>query len=85
MPKGLGGIELHRGGRCLDVACGLGEQSLWAAQQGFDVVALDASEVAITALNSAACQPRTARPDRHPRRSISTTACRPIWRVRARW
>ena len=54
MPKGLGGLELHRGGRCLDVACGLGEQSLWAAQQGFDVVALDASEVAITALNSAA-------------------------------
>ena len=54
MPKGLGGLELRRGGRFLDVACGLGEQSLWAAQQGFDVVALDASEVAITALNSAA-------------------------------
>ena len=54
MPKGLGGLELRRGGRVLDVACGLGEQSLWAAQQGFDVVALDVSEVAITALNSAA-------------------------------
>lgn len=54
MPKGLGGLELRRGGRFLDVACGLGEQSLWAAQQGFDVVALDGSEVAITALNSAA-------------------------------
>jgi SAM-dependent methyltransferase len=54
MPKGLGGLELHRGGRCLDVACGLGERSLWAAQEGFDVVALDVSEVAITALNSAA-------------------------------
>lgn len=53
MPKGLGGIELERG-RCLDVACGLGEQSLWAAQQGYDVVALDASPVAITALNTAA-------------------------------
>lgn len=53
VPKGLGAIELHRG-RCLDVACGLGEQSIWAAQQGYDVVALDASEVAITALNSAA-------------------------------
>ena len=53
MPKGLGGIELARG-RCLDVACGLGEQSLWAAQQGYDVVALDASPVAITALNTAA-------------------------------
>jgi 2-polyprenyl-3-methyl-5-hydroxy-6-metoxy-1,4-benzoquinol methylase len=54
MPKGLGGLELRRGGRCLDVACGLGAQSLWAAQEGYDVVALDASEVAITALNSAA-------------------------------
>ncbi|HEY5663727.1 MAG TPA: methyltransferase domain-containing protein [Ilumatobacter sp.] len=54
MPKGLGGLELRRGGRCLDVACGLGEQALWAARQGFDVVALDASGAAITALNSAA-------------------------------
>lgn len=54
MPKGLGGIELRRGGRCLDVACGLGEQSIWAAKQGFDVVAIDASDVAITAVNSAA-------------------------------
>lgn len=54
MPKGLGGIELERGGRCLDVACGLGEQSIWAAQQGYEVVAIDASDVAITALNSAA-------------------------------
>ncbi len=54
MPKGLGGVELARGGRCLDVACGLGAQSIWAAQQGFDVVSLDTSDVAITALNSAA-------------------------------
>ena len=54
MPKGLGGVLLERGGRCLDVACGLGEQSIWAAQQGFEVVALDTSDVAITALNGAA-------------------------------
>lgn len=54
MPKGLGGVGLARGGRCLDVACGLGEQSIWAAQQGFEVVALDTSDVAITALNTAA-------------------------------
>ena len=53
MPKGLGGVRLERG-RCLDVACGLGEQSLWAAQNGFRVIAIDGSEVAITALNSAA-------------------------------
>ncbi len=53
MPKGLGGVQLERG-RCLDVACGLGEQSLWAAQHGFEVVAIDASDVAITQLNSAA-------------------------------
>jgi SAM-dependent methyltransferase len=55
MPKGLGGVALERG-LCLDVACGLGEQSLWAATHGFDVIALDASEVAITALNRAAIQ-----------------------------
>lgn len=54
MPKGLGGVSVDRTGICLDVACGLGAQSLWAAREGFDVVSLDASEVAITALNSAA-------------------------------
>jgi len=53
MPKGLGGVALDRG-LCLDVACGLGEQSLWAAKNGFEVIAIDASDVAITALNSAA-------------------------------
>ena len=56
MPKGLGGVSLDRDGVCLDVACGLGEQSLWAAQQGYRVVAIDASEVAITALNTAALE-----------------------------
>jgi SAM-dependent methyltransferase len=54
MPKGLGGVEVDRTGPCLDIACGLGEQSLWAAQQGYRVIAIDASDVAITALNSAA-------------------------------
>ncbi|MFZ8999326.1 MAG: SAM-dependent methyltransferase, partial [Ilumatobacteraceae bacterium] len=54
MPKGLGGVSVDRSGLCLDVACGLGAQSLWAAREGFDVVAIDASDVAITALNSAA-------------------------------
>lgn len=54
MPTGLEGIALPDGGRCLDVACGLGEQALWVAAHGFDVVALDASPVAIAALRSAA-------------------------------
>ncbi len=35
-------------GRALDVACGTGGQSLWLAQRGFDVVAVDASDAAIT-------------------------------------
>lgn len=56
MPKGLGGVPLDRDGICLDVACGLGEQTLWAAQQGYEVVALDVSDVAITALNIAAIE-----------------------------
>ena len=53
-PIGLDEITLLSGGLCLDVACGLGEQSLWAAGQGLDVMALDASPVAISALRSAA-------------------------------
>ena len=54
MPKGLDEVELPDGGRCLDVACGLGEQSLWAVEHGYDVVALDASATAIAALRAAA-------------------------------
>ena len=54
-PTGLDGIALpEEHGRCLDVACGLGEQSLWAAVHGFDVVALDVSPTAIGALRAAA-------------------------------
>ncbi len=53
-PAGLEGIALAGGGICLDVACGLGEQSLWAAGRDFEVVALDASPVAIAALRTAA-------------------------------
>lgn len=48
-PKGLSALELPAGGLCLDVACGLGEQSVWAALNGFDVIALDASHVAVEA------------------------------------
>ncbi len=47
-------MTMARGGLCLDIACGLGEKTMWAAQNGFEVVALDVSEVAITVLNTAA-------------------------------
>jgi SAM-dependent methyltransferase len=53
-PAGVDGIALPEAGRCLDIACGLGEQSLWAAERGLDVVSLDVSATAIGALRSAA-------------------------------
>lgn len=48
-PTGLSALELPAGGLCLDIACGLGEQAVWAALNGFDVIALDASETAVAA------------------------------------
>jgi SAM-dependent methyltransferase len=56
VPKGLENVSLPEGGRCLDVACGLGEQTLWAASAGYDVVSLDASDVAIEALHARAVE-----------------------------
>lgn len=53
-PTGLRDAEVPAPGRFLDVACGLGEQTLWAARRGFRVVALDASAVAVAALRRAA-------------------------------
>jgi SAM-dependent methyltransferase len=41
-------------GVAIDIACGLGSQSLWLAQRGLDVVALDVSPIAIDALREAA-------------------------------
>ena len=41
-------------GVAIDIACGLGGQSLWLAQHGLDVVALDVSPIAIDALRAAA-------------------------------
>lgn len=55
-PIGLDGVALAERGLCLDVACGLGAQSLWAAERGFDVVALDVSPRAIAALLVAATE-----------------------------
>lgn len=58
VPEGLEAIDgvgtPAAGARCLDVACGLGEQSLWAAQAGYAVTALDASATAIEQLRAAA-------------------------------
>lgn len=41
-------------GVAIDIACGLGSQSLWLAQRGLHVVALDVSPRAIDALRAAA-------------------------------
>ena len=48
-PRGLSALELPAGGLCLDAACGLGETAVWAALNGYEVIALDASEVAVAA------------------------------------
>lgn len=45
---------LPSSGRCLDLASGPGAVTLWLAQRGLDVVALDVSTVAIDLLESAA-------------------------------
>jgi SAM-dependent methyltransferase len=41
-------------GRCLDIASGTGAVTLWLAQRGLDVTALDVSDVAIGRLKAAA-------------------------------
>lgn len=45
---------LPRTGVAIDIACGLGSQSLWLARRGLEVVALDVSPIAIDALRAAA-------------------------------
>ncbi len=46
--------QLPVAGRALDIASGPGSVALWAAERGFDVVALDASTVAIALLERTA-------------------------------
>ncbi len=41
-------------GRALDVACGLGPQTIWMAQRGLDVTALDVSHEAVRRVDDAA-------------------------------
>lgn len=41
-------------GRALDIACGAGAQSAWLGQCGYEVIALDASEVAVEMTRAAA-------------------------------
>ena len=41
-------------GLALDIACGTGAQSLWLAQRGMDVIAIDVSPIAIDLANAAA-------------------------------
>lgn len=50
------GLSTTRSGRVLDVACGTGSVSLWLAGQGLDVVALDASPVAVEAVVARAAE-----------------------------
>lgn len=59
-PIGLDTTSIPAGGLFLDVACGLGAQSVWAALNGFDVVALDVSEVAVAATERFAEEHRVA-------------------------
>jgi tellurite methyltransferase len=49
-------LERLEGRRALDVACGDGRNSLYLAQLGFTVDAVDVSDVAVAALSAAAVQ-----------------------------
>lgn len=46
--------QLPTGGRALDIACGAGSQSLWLAERGMEVTALDVSPLAIALTDAAA-------------------------------
>lgn len=46
--------ELATSGRALDVACGRGGQTVWAAERGLDVIAIDVSQRAVDLTRDAA-------------------------------
>ena len=52
--------ELLVGGTAVDLACGLGQNSLWLARHGYQVLALDLSEVALRRGLAAAVAQRLA-------------------------
>jgi tellurite methyltransferase len=43
-------IKKVKGKKALDIACGIGRNSIYLASNGFDVLALDISQVALDAL-----------------------------------
>jgi SAM-dependent methyltransferase len=43
----LAHVDLLQGGVALDVACGLGQNSVWLAQRGYHVLGVDLSRVAL--------------------------------------
>jgi len=49
-------VLLGGSGRALDVACGNGRNAAYLARLGYEVDAIDASDVAIDALRAAACE-----------------------------
>lgn len=55
-PRTARSIVLPRVGRALDVACGTGGVSIWLAQRGLDVTAVDISPVGLDALRGAATE-----------------------------
>jgi tellurite methyltransferase len=44
----LAHAALLAGGRALDLACGLGQNAIWLARHGYEVVAVDISQVALS-------------------------------------
>jgi tellurite methyltransferase len=49
-------VRLRTPGRALDLACGLGRHSVFLAAQGWDVVAVDSSRVALDILSERAAE-----------------------------
>ncbi len=47
--------------KALDIGCGTGDNAIWLAQQGFDVIGIDTSELAIKKAEEKASQSRACR------------------------